>query len=57
MCVKLPPRDLNPKPCPPHPTNTYTCIIILVLKCLVPKKVKEVELVTTISPIIFNYAR
>ena len=25
MCVKLPPRDLNPGPCPPHPTSTYTC--------------------------------
>ena len=25
MCVKLPPRDLNPDHCPPHPTNTYTC--------------------------------
>ena len=25
MCVKLPPGDLNPGPCPPHPTSTYTC--------------------------------
>ena len=25
MCVKLPLRDLNPSPCPPHPTNTYIC--------------------------------
>ena len=25
MCVKLPPRDLNPDPYPPHPTSTYTC--------------------------------
>ena len=25
MCVKLPPGDLNPDPCPPHPTSTYTC--------------------------------
>ena len=24
MCVKLPPRDLNPGPCPPHPTSIYT---------------------------------
>ena len=25
MCVKLPPRELNSGPCPPHPTSTYTC--------------------------------
>ena len=25
MCVKLPPGDLNPDPCPTHPTSTYTC--------------------------------
>ena len=25
MCVKLPPRDLNPSLYPPHPINTYTC--------------------------------
>ena len=25
MCVKLLPGDLNPGPCPPHPTSTYTC--------------------------------
>ena len=24
MCVKFPLGDLNPDPCPPHPTNTYT---------------------------------
>ena len=25
MCVKLPPKNLNPNPCPPHLTSTYTC--------------------------------
>ena len=25
MYVKLPPGDLNPGPCPSHPTSTYTC--------------------------------
>ena len=25
MCVKLPLRDLNLGPCPPHPTSTYIC--------------------------------
>ena len=25
MCVKLPPRDLNLGPYPPHPTSMYTC--------------------------------
>ena len=25
MCVKLPLGDLNPDPCPPHSTSTYTC--------------------------------
>ena len=25
MCVKLPPRDLNPDPYPPHLTSVYTC--------------------------------
>ena len=24
MCVKFPFRDLNPNPCPPIPTKTYT---------------------------------
>ena len=24
MCVKIPPRDLNPGPCPLHLTSTYT---------------------------------
>ena len=22
--MKLPPKDLNPNSCPPHPTSTYT---------------------------------
>ena len=25
LCVKFPPRDLNPGPYSPCPTNTYTC--------------------------------
>ena len=25
MCVKLPLRDLNPGPYPPHSTSIYTC--------------------------------
>ena len=25
MYVKLPPKDLNLGPYPPHPTNIYTC--------------------------------
>ena len=29
MCVKLPSRDLNPSPCPPHPTSTYTCKVTI----------------------------
>ena len=32
MCVKLPPRDLNPDPCPPHPTSTYTCGVTIALR-------------------------
>ena len=28
MCVKLPSRDLNPDPYPPHPTNIYTYKVI-----------------------------
>ena len=32
MCVKLPPEDLNFDPCPPHPTNTYTCGVTTVLR-------------------------
>ena len=27
MCVKLPLEDLNPDPCPPHPTSIYTCVV------------------------------
>jgi len=29
MCMKLPPGDLNPGPCPPHPTSTYTCEVTI----------------------------
>ena len=29
MCVKLPLRDLNPGPYPPHLTSTYTCRVII----------------------------
>ena len=25
MYVKFPPENLNPDPCPPQPTSTYTC--------------------------------
>ena len=25
ICVKLPPKDLNPDPYPPHPTSIYIC--------------------------------
>ena len=32
MCVKFPPRDLNPDSCPPHPTITYTTYFIAVTK-------------------------
>ena len=30
MYVKLFSRDLNPSPCPPHFTNTYTCKLTIV---------------------------
>ena len=29
MCIKLPPKDLNLGPYPPHPTSTYTYRIII----------------------------
>ena len=29
MCVKLPPKDLNSNPYPPHPTKTYTCRVAI----------------------------
>ena len=29
MCVKFPPRDLKPGPCPPHSTSTYTCAVTI----------------------------
>ena len=32
MCVKLPLGDLNPGPCPPHSTNTYTCRVTTATK-------------------------
>ena len=43
MCVKLSHGDLNPNPCPPIPTSTYTCevtIAPMVIKWLI-KKSKE----------------
>ena len=32
MCVKFPPRDLNPDPCPPHPINTYIYGVTITLR-------------------------
>ena len=32
MCMKLPPRDLNSGPCPPHPTSIYSCEMTTALK-------------------------
>ena len=32
MCVKFPHKNLNHDPCPPHPTNTYTCGMIIALR-------------------------
>ena len=32
MCVKFPPKDFKPDPCPPHPTNTYTYEVTTILK-------------------------
>ena len=30
--MKLPLRDLNLNPYPPHPTSTYTCRVIIALR-------------------------
>ena len=27
--MSLPPKNLNPGPCPPHPISTYTCGVII----------------------------
>ena len=32
MCVKLSLGDLNSNPYPSHPTRTYTCRVIIILK-------------------------
>ena len=32
MCVKLPPRNLNLNPYPPHSTNIYTCRVTITLR-------------------------
>ena len=32
MCVKFPPRGLNPGPCSPYPINTYICGVTIVPK-------------------------
>ena len=32
MCVKLPPRNLNPNPYPQYPTNTYSYGVTIALK-------------------------
>ena len=32
MCMKFPPRELNPNSYPPHPTSTYTCGLTIVSK-------------------------
>ena len=35
VCVKLPPRDLNLSPYPPHPTSTYTYKVTIAPRCAV----------------------
>ena len=32
MCINLPPGDLNPDACLPHPASTYACGVIIILK-------------------------
>ena len=32
MCVKFSLGDLNPGPCPPHSTSTYTCEVTIAQK-------------------------
>ena len=37
--MKFLPRDLNPDPYPPHPTNTYTCEVTNAPKVCGGKKI------------------
>ena len=32
MCVKPPFTNLNPDPCTPYPTSTYTCGVTIALR-------------------------
>ena len=43
MCVKLPPRDLNPGPYPPHPTSIYICEVTTALRVHGENKILERE--------------
>ena len=46
MCVKLPLGDLNPGPCPSHPTSIYTYGVTIVPNMCggIYKKIKMEEL-------------
>ena len=51
MCVKLSPIDLNPIPCPPHPTRNYTHPLVYVQwdvpvsnKCFFSKINKQINI-------------
>ena len=57
MCVKLPLGDLNPDPCPPHPTSIYTCGVttasrvrgVLISFLVTPSLLVKVEIVEYLS--------
>ena len=44
MCVKLPLGDLNPGPCLPHLTSTYTC------KVTTAPRVRSGEIIVNLIP-------
>ena len=48
MCVKLPLKDLNSGPYPPHSISTYTCGVIIALRLCGDRHGDDYKLYTSV---------
>ena len=54
MCVKLPPRDLNPGLYPPHLISIYTCRVTIALKACGDKYSLDLSKYINVLTHLFN---
>ena len=54
MCVKLPPRDLNPGLYPPHLISTYTCRVTIAPRACGGKYLLDLSKYINILTHLFN---